>query len=142
MLHTLKNVNHTFLADFFTSLCALMINLASQLFFAGKKMQLINSLKNSWRAWLMQKSGKKYCNKSLVMSAEDEELFQLSSKCWICDKLFDVGDDKVTDHCHVTGKYIEVLLNGVVMLILNWLKKFLQHFIIQGIMGVIYSCKE
>ena len=67
----------------------------------------------------MQKSGKKYCNKSLVMSAEDEELFQLSSKFWICDKLFDVGDDKVTDHCHVTGKYIEVLLNGVVMLILN-----------------------
>ena len=24
---------------------------------------------------------------------------------WICDKLFDVGDDKVRDHCHVTGKY-------------------------------------
>ena len=53
----------------------------------------------------MQKSGKKYCNKSLVVSAEDEELFQLSSKSWICDTLFDVGDDKVRDHCHVTGKY-------------------------------------
>ena len=39
------------------------------------------------------------------MSAEDEERFQLSSKCWICNKLFDAGDNKVRDHCHVTGKY-------------------------------------
>ena len=38
------------------------------------------------------------------MSAE-EERFQLSNNCWICDKLFDVVDDKVRDHCHVTGKY-------------------------------------
>ena len=39
------------------------------------------------------------------MSAVEEERFQLSNSCWICDKLFDVGDDKVRDHCHVTGKY-------------------------------------
>ena len=39
------------------------------------------------------------------MSAEEEERFQLSSKCWICSKLFDAGDNKVRDHCHVTGKY-------------------------------------
>ena len=39
------------------------------------------------------------------MSAEEEERFQLSNSCWICDKLFDVGDDKVRDHFHVTGKY-------------------------------------
>ena len=38
------------------------------------------------------------------MSAE-EERFQLISSCWICDKLFDVGNDKVRDHCHITGKY-------------------------------------
>ena len=29
------------------------------------------------------------------MSVEDEERFQSSNKCWICDKLFDVGDNKV-----------------------------------------------
>ena len=23
----------------------------------------------------------------------------------MCDKLFDVGDDKVRDHCHIKGKY-------------------------------------
>ena len=39
------------------------------------------------------------------MSAEEEERFQLSNSCWICDKLFDVGDDKVRDHCHIAGKY-------------------------------------
>ena len=51
---------------------------------------------------------KKHFNKNLVMSAEEEEeRFQLSSSCWICDKLFDVGDDKVKDHCHITGKYRE-----------------------------------
>ena len=40
------------------------------------------------------------------MSAEDEERFQLSNICLICNKLFDAGDNnKVRDHCHVTGKY-------------------------------------
>ena len=39
------------------------------------------------------------------MSAEEEEKFQLSDSCWICNKLFDVGDEKVRDHCHITGKY-------------------------------------
>ena len=39
------------------------------------------------------------------MSAEEEERFQLSNNCWICNKLFDDGDNKVRDHCHITGKY-------------------------------------
>ena len=39
------------------------------------------------------------------MSAEEEERFQLANSCWICDKLFDVGDDKVRDHCHIARKY-------------------------------------
>ena len=39
------------------------------------------------------------------MYAEEEERFQLSNSCWICDKLFDVRDDKVRDHCHITRKY-------------------------------------
>ena len=48
---------------------------------------------------------KKHFNKNLIMSAEDEERFQLSNSCWICNKLFDVRDDKVRDHRHITGKY-------------------------------------
>ena len=31
--------------------------------------------------------------------------FSLAINCWICVKLFDVGDHKVRDHCHVTGQY-------------------------------------
>ena len=48
---------------------------------------------------------KKHFNKNLIMSAKDEEKFQLSNRCWICDKLFDIGDDKIKDHSHITGKY-------------------------------------
>ena len=48
---------------------------------------------------------KKHFNKNLVMSEKDEQIFQSSNKCWIYDKLFDVGDDKVRDQCHITGKY-------------------------------------
>ena len=48
---------------------------------------------------------KKCFNKNLVISEGDEERFQLSNKCWICNKLFDVGDNKVRDHCHITGKH-------------------------------------
>ena len=36
---------------------------------------------------------KKHFNKNLIMSA-GEERSQSSNSCWICDKLFDVGDDK------------------------------------------------
>ena len=47
---------------------------------------------------------KKHFNKNLIISKKDEN-FRSNNKCWICDKLFDVGDDKVTDHCHITGKH-------------------------------------
>ena len=53
----------------------------------------------------MQKSDKKYLNKNLIMSENSEQIFQSSNKSWICDKLFDVVDNKVRDHCHITGKY-------------------------------------
>ena len=48
---------------------------------------------------------RKHFNKNLPMSEKDEQIFQSSNKCWICDKLFDVVDNKVRDHCHITGKY-------------------------------------
>ena len=48
---------------------------------------------------------KKHFNKNFIVSAEEEERFQLSNSCWICDKFFDAGDDKVRDHCLITGKY-------------------------------------
>ena len=55
----------------------------------------------------------KYCkgvmrdhfNKNLIMSMEEEECFQLANKCWICGKLFELLDEKVRDHCHISVKF-------------------------------------
>ena len=39
------------------------------------------------------------------MTEEEENLFQKSNSCWICKKLIDNDEEKVRDHCHVTGKF-------------------------------------
>ena len=36
---------------------------------------------------------------------EEEEQFQSSNTCWICKKLIDDDDEKLRDHCHITGKF-------------------------------------
>ena len=38
------------------------------------------------------------------MTEKEEHLFQESNNFWICKKLID-NDEKVRDHCHVTGKF-------------------------------------
>ena len=48
---------------------------------------------------------KKYFCKNLIMSAEEEERFEQSNICWICGKLFGISDEKVRDHCQISGKY-------------------------------------
>ena len=48
---------------------------------------------------------KKYFCEKLIMSAEENERFEMSNTCWICDKLFQNNDNKVRYHCHITGKY-------------------------------------
>ena len=55
----------------------------------------------------------KYCkkimkdrfNKNLVMTEKEEYLFQQSNNCWICKKPIDNKDEKVRDHCYITGKF-------------------------------------
>ena len=47
---------------------------------------------------------KNHFNKNWVMFEKDEQVFQSSNKYCIYDKLFDFGDDKVRDHCNITGK--------------------------------------
>ena len=39
------------------------------------------------------------------MSEKEEEQFQSSNICWICEKLIDDDNEKVRGHCHVTGKF-------------------------------------
>ena len=47
---------------------------------------------------------KKHFNKNLIMSVDEEEEFEKSNVCWICGKLIE-NEDKVRNHCHITGKY-------------------------------------
>ena len=42
---------------------------------------------------------------NLITGEEEEEEFQWSNTCWICEKLIDDDDKKVSDHYHVTGKF-------------------------------------
>ena len=44
---------------------------------------------------------KKHFNKNLIMT-EEEEQFQSSNICWICEKF--IEDEKARDHCHIVIK--------------------------------------
>ena len=39
------------------------------------------------------------------MSGKEEEEFQSSNTCCICEKLIDDDDEKVRGHRHITGKF-------------------------------------
>ena len=39
------------------------------------------------------------------MKTEDENNYQNSDDCWICNKKIIKNKDKVRNHCHITGKY-------------------------------------
>ena len=103
-----------------------------------KKMLFTDLLKQ----FLMSMIIAKKVIRNLIMSAEEEERFQLSNSCWICDKLFDVGDDKVRDHCHITGKYrgvahwscnVDLKLSKKVLVIFHNLRGYDSHLIIKEI---------
>ena len=73
----------------------LMINLVSQLLFLEVKMLLMNLLKQLLKnTSTVKKIMKEHFNKNLVMTEEEEHLFQESNNCWICKKLIDNDDEK------------------------------------------------
>ena len=47
----------------------------------------------------------KHFNKNLMMSQKEEHLFHQSNSCWICKTLIDNDEEKIRDHCHITGKF-------------------------------------
>ena len=47
---------------------------------------------------------KEHFNKELMMTTQDEEIYNNSQICWICRE--ELNADKVRDHCHITGKFI------------------------------------
>ena len=48
---------------------------------------------------------KKHFNKNFIMTEDEKETVQSSSTCWICEKIIENDDEKVRDHCHITGKF-------------------------------------
>ena len=49
---------------------------------------------------------KEYFNKNLIMSEEEEHLFQKSNSCQICKKFINNNNEEtVRDYCHVSGKF-------------------------------------
>ena len=48
---------------------------------------------------------KRFFNKPLNMTKENEDEFQKAKACHICDKAYTDDDIRVRDHCHITGKY-------------------------------------
>ena len=96
-----KNIKTTLLVVLLTSLFVLMINLVTGLLFTEIKMLLINLLKQFLQSMnTVKKVMKKHFNKNLIMT--DEEQFQSSNTCWVCEKL--IGNEKVRDHCHINWK--------------------------------------
>ena len=47
----------------------------------------------------------KHFDKKLIMREEGEHLFQQSNSCCICKKLIENDEEKVRDHCHITGTF-------------------------------------
>ena len=78
---------------------------------------------------------KKHFNKNLIMSAEEEERFQLSNSCGKCDKLLDVINCLIVrDHCHIARKYrgaAHLKLNRKVPVIFHNLRGYDSHLIIK-----------
>ena len=71
-----------------------------------KKSAIHNFIEAILKEYICCKKVIKNCfYKILIMPPEDQERFPLSNKCWTCSKLFDVGYNKVRQHCRITGKY-------------------------------------
>ena len=86
--------------------------------------------------------------KKLVRTKKDNEEFENSTKCWICNNDYIDGDFKVRDYCDITGKYrgsahwdcnINVKWNHKISVVFHNLKSYYSRFIMQelGINNVI-----
>ena len=99
-------------------------------------MLLMNLLKQFLKSLKQKNEMKKHFNKNLMMSEEEEEQFQSSNICWICEKPIDDDDEKVRDHCHVTGKFrgaahwsCNLQLTEKVLIIVHNLRGYDMHLI-------------
>ena len=92
---------------------------------------------------------KKYFNKPLRMTEENEQEFKKTKECHICDKKYTEKDIRVRDHCHITGKYrgsahqecnLKLRINPKeikIPVILHNLRGYDSHFIMQEIGAIV-----
>ena len=76
------------------------------------------------------------------MTKEDNEDFENSIKCWICDNDYIDTNVKVRDHCRITEKYrgsvrrdcnINVRLKNKIPVVFHNLKNYDSHLVMQGL---------
>ena len=96
-----------------------------------------------------KKAMKKYFNKPLRMTEENEQEFKKATTCHICDKKYTEKDIRVRDHCHITGKYrgsahqecnLKLRINPKeikIPVIFHNLRGYDSHFIMQEIGAIV-----
>ena len=89
---------------------------------------------------------KKYFNKPLRMTKDDEDKFQKADKCHICEKKYKKTDVRVRDHCHITGFYrgsahqdcnLNFQITDKIPVIFHNLRGYDSHFIMQEIGAIV-----
>ena len=92
---------------------------------------------------------KKYFNKPLRMTEENEQEFKKATTCHICDKKYTEKDIQVRVHCHITGKYrgsahqecnLKLRINPEeikIPVIFHNLRGYDSHFIMQEIGAIV-----
>ena len=142
---TEKNIKITFPVVLLIKLLVLMIGLLRELLFIQVKMQqFIKAILEEYK-YCKKVMNKKF-NKNLIMSEKEEHLFHQSNSCWICKKLIDNDEEKVRDHCHVTGKFrgaaywdchIDFQLTKKVPVIFHNLRGYDSHFILMSLINLM-----
>ena len=92
---------------------------------------------------------KKYFNKPLRMTEENEQEFKKATTCHICDKKYTEKDTRVRDHCHITGEFrgsahqdcnLKLRINPKeikIPVIFHNLRGYDSHFIMQEIGAIV-----
>ena len=92
---------------------------------------------------------KKYFNKPLRMTEENEQEFKKAKTCHICDKKYTEKDVRVRDHCHITGEFrgsahqecnLKLRINPKeikIPVIFHNLRGYDSHFIMQEIGAIV-----
>ena len=92
---------------------------------------------------------KKYFNKPLRMTEENEQEFKKATTCHICDKKYTEKDIRVRDHCHITGKFrgsahqecnLKLRINPKeikIPVVFHNLRGYDSHFIMQEIGAIV-----